>query len=120
MNEAIKREYNRKNNQNGRPLSSKTVKNEYGMIATVCREYKVTWDVKLKAWKPPVHELSTPDVIFNLFKGSDIELPVLLAMWLTFSLSEIRGLTKSGSIKGDLLYVDRVKVYSEGKTLQSQ
>lgn len=117
MNAAIKAEYSRRNSRNGLPLSAKTVSNEYGMIATVCREYKVSWDVKLKKWKPPVHELSTPEVIFNTFKGSSIELPVLLAMWLTFSMSEIRGLTKSGSVKGDILYVDRVKVTVDGKDI---
>ena len=115
MNAAIKREYSRKKEKGGAVISPKTVKNEYGLIATVCREYNITWNVKLRSYKPPVHELSTPETLFKTFKGTDIELPVLLAMWMTLSMSEIRGLTKSGSIKGDLLYIDRVKIYAGGE-----
>lgn len=115
MAHAIQSEYKRRKVKGGAVISPKTVKNNYGLIATVAREYGITWNVKLRPWKPPVHELSTPDTIFEVFRGTDIELPVLLAMWMTFSMSEIRGLTKSGSIKGDLLYVDRVKVYVSGK-----
>lgn len=114
MSAAIQREYKRRKVKGGAFISPKTVKNNYSLIATVCREYKITWDVKLKPYKARVNELSTPETLFKLFKGSDIELPVLLAMWMTFSISEIRGLTKSGSIKGGMLYVDRVKVYVDG------
>ena len=43
-----------------------------------------------------------------MVKGTDIELPVLLAMWLSFTMSEIKGLRKSTSIKGDYLYIASV------------
>lgn len=115
MNEAIQKEYKRRKERGGALISPKTVKNNYGLIASVCREYKIIWDVKLKPWKPPVHELSTPEIVYRAFKGSEIELPVLLAMWMTLSMSEIRGLTKSGSVKGNMLYVDQVKVYVNGE-----
>lgn len=117
MNQAIQKEYKRRKIKGGSLISPKTVKNSYGLIATVCREYGITWNVKLRPYKARVNELSTPETLFKLFKGSDIELPVLLAMWMTFTISEIRGLTKSGSIKGDLLYVDRVKVYTNGEDI---
>lgn len=114
---AIQKEYKRLNQQTHKPISPKTVKNEYGVISTVLKEYKIQFDVKLKPWKAAVHELSMPEELFKAFKGSDIELPVLLAMWLSFTMSEIRGLTKSGSIKGDMLYIDKVVVYVKGEDI---
>lgn len=115
MIQALQKEYKRINKRTGVVISPKTVKNEYGNIATVLREYKITFDVKLKPWKAKVNNISMPDALFEAFRGTDIELPVLLAMWLSFTMSEIRGLTKSGSLKGDMLYIDRTKVYLNGK-----
>lgn len=117
MNEALRMEYKRKKKNGSSVISPKTVKNEYRVLTAVCREYNITWNVKLKPHKAAVHELSTPDQIYNAFKGSEIELAVLLAMWMTFSMSEIRGLTKSGSVKGDLLYIDKVKVEVNGEDI---
>lgn len=51
------------------------------------------------------HELSTPEVIFQMVKGTNIELPALLAMWLSFTASEIIGLRKSTSISSDGKYI---------------
>ena len=48
--------------------------------------------------------LLEPRSIISLVRGSDIELPVMLAMWLSLSMSEIRGLTVD-SVKDDLLMV---------------
>lgn len=39
----------------------------------------------------------------QIVKGTDMELPALLAMWLSFTASEILGLTKSKSLQGDRL-----------------
>lgn len=88
-------------------ISSKTVINEYGLISAVLNMYVPNLDcnVKLPQIEHNKHELSTPDVIFNLVKGTDIELPVMLAMWLSFTESEILGLTKSKSISSDGNYI---------------
>ena len=45
----------------------------------------------------------------------ELELPVLLAAWLSFSMSEIRGLTKSKSISGDHIRIAEVVVVVGGK-----
>lgn len=55
-----------------------------------------------------------------MVKGTEIELPVLLAMWLSFTLSEIKGLTKSGSIKGDYIFIDQVTVTVDGKEIDKK
>ena len=52
---------------------------------------------------------SAADVL-RIIKGTDIELPVLLAAWLSFSMSEVRGLTKSKSISGDYITIREVVV----------
>lgn len=110
INASLKNEYGRKVANKNKTVSPKTVKNEWGLISSVLSEYHIHFNVKLKSHTAPVHDISMPDVLFKAFKGTDIELPVLLAMWLSFSMSEIRGLTKSGSIKGDRIYIDRVIV----------
>jgi len=40
-------------------------------------------------------------------QGTDIELATLLAMWLSFSVSEIRGLKKSTSVKDRYITIVR-------------
>lgn len=102
----------RKNKNKQEPLSAKTVKNEWGLITAVLRKYapQLKVSVALPSHISRVNELSTPEDIYNMVKGTPIELPVMLAMWLSFTMSELQGLTKSGSIKGDYLYIDQVTV----------
>ena len=50
-------------------------------------------------------ELVPPQTVLDILKGDYIELPALLAIWLSFTLSEIRGLTKSRSISADGQYL---------------
>lgn len=94
----------------GKTISAKTVQNEWGLIAAVIKKYNPQFkiNITLPSHVSPVHELSSPKTIFDMVKGTDIELPVLLAMWLSFTMSEIKGLKKSTSIKGDYLYIDNV------------
>lgn len=102
----------------GKPIGAKTVKNEFGLISTVIHEfYPFDINVKLPQASTKMNDISTPEVIFSVVKGTDIELPVLLAMWLSFTMSEIKGLTKSGSIKGNCIYVDQVTVHVNGKDI---
>ena len=101
VNEESGRKVKKKNSSSS--LSAKTVHNEYGLIVSVLNIYApaVNTNVTLPQICTEKHELSTPDVIFNLVKGTNLELPVLLAMWLSFTASEIAGLTKSKSISSD-------------------
>lgn len=104
LRQAVNAECKRtKGKHNPKPISPKTIKNSYGLVSTVLHVYAphINCDVKLPQLKKNQHDLSTPDVIFNLVKGTEMELPVLLAMWLSFTASEIQGLTKSKSISPD-------------------
>lgn len=55
-------------------------------------------------------ELPPARKILDIIQGTDIELPVLLAMWLSFSMSEVRGLTKSKSVSGNYITIREVVV----------
>ncbi len=108
MRDAINAECQRTTGKkNPKPISSKTVINEYGLIIAVINTYLpgTHYNVKLPQIEHNKHDISSPDVIYEIVKDSDIELPVMLAMWLSFTESEILGLTKSKSISSDGQYI---------------
>lgn len=122
-NDVLKRSVNaeakrpsKKNKKNPKPISPKTVSNEYGLITAVLNHYhpSLNCNVKLPARERKIKELIPAETIFEIVKGTDIELPVLLAMWLSFSLSEIRGLTKSNSISNGYIVIHDVIVDVDG------
>lgn len=119
-NEAKRRQERVK--KESRPLSPKTIKNAYGLISSVLRIHRPDLDtnVPLPATKNIIKEVLPPEVIFDVVKGTDIELPTLLAMWLSFSMSEIRGLTKSKSINGDYITIREVVVDADGEAVRKE
>lgn len=92
-------------------ISPKTLRNSYGLIVSVIHRYQpnVDCNVKLPAKKTTIKELLPAETIISIVKNTDIELPVLLAMWLSFSMSEIRGIRKSDIING-YVKINQVKV----------
>lgn len=104
----------------GKPYTPKTIANRYGLIATVLHEYSPALKTSVRLPEPkdiPIHIL-TPEQIYGAVRGTDMELPVLLSMWLSFSMSELRGLTKSGSIHGDQISVMETVVDVNGKPVR--
>lgn len=106
----------------GKTISPKTVCNEYGLITAVLNKYVPSLDctVKLPQKEKHFNELVAPEVIFSIVKDSEIELPVLLAMWLSFSISEIKGLTKSKSILDGYIIIKEVVVNVEGREIRKK
>ena len=96
----------------GKPISAKRLSNEWGLIASVLNKYKkgLNLDIHLPPKTKKYKDLIPPETIWSIIKGTDIELPVLLAMWLSFTMSEIKGLTKSKSIKGNYITITEVVV----------
>ena len=92
---------------NGKPLSPKTIRNNWMFLKMVLEEYAP--DLKLKIRLPEVKRnvtiLSQENEIIRAVIGTPVELPCLLAAWLSLSMSEIKGLTKSRSLRGDYLLV---------------
>lgn len=110
MQVAINNEARKVSPRKGTQLSPKSVKLAWGVIATslkaVCKQ---TYVVKLPKQQPKIKELPPPEAVVEAVRGSDIELPCLLAMWLSFSMSEIRGLMCS-SVQDDYITISQVMV----------
>ena len=107
------------NRKDGRVLSSKTLLNAYRLILAAIKPYRKDLyeelDISIPAPQQPVKKLLLPDEIIGIVKGAEIELAVMLAMWLSFSMSEIRGLTRSKSLWKGYIIVEDVLVDVEGK-----
>ena len=113
INAEMARQTSRRHN-----LSSKTIKNAYGLISAALRHIcGLSFDVKLPKSKPRFLELPEPDAVMAAIRGSDVELPCMLALWLSLSMSEVRGL-KYSSIRHGCLYIDQVVVDVDGKPVE--
>lgn len=107
---AVREEARRTVSRSGgrKTISAKCLKNEWGLVSSALHRswpQSKLWNIDLPRIEQRSVELPTVEVVLDLVRGSEIELPVLLAMWLSFSMSEIRGLTKSGSISKDGKYI---------------
>lgn len=116
IQEAINVESKRPSNgrsKNPKQISAKRLRNEWGLISAVLHKYKKDFDfeeIELPQVIPRMVELPPAKEVLRIIEGTDIELPVLLAAWLSFSMSEVRGLTKSKSIHGNYLTINEVVV----------
>lgn len=107
----------------GKPFAPKTIANAYMFIATVLHDVAPninTSSVKLPEVKRKPVQILTPEQVYGAVKGSDIELPVLLSMWLSFSMSELRGLTKSRSLSNGKISVVDTVVDIKGGTVKDE
>lgn len=103
----------RKRARNPKPISPKRLKNEWGLVTAVLNKYQKELNfekIELPQVMERIVELPSAADVLRIIKGTDIELPVLLAAWLSFSMSEVRGLTKSKSISGDYITIREVVV----------
>lgn len=64
--------------------------------------------------------LPEPSDVLRAIVGSSIELPCLLAAWLSLTQSEIRALTKSKSIKNGKLYINETVVRVGGQDIRKK
>ncbi|WP_195522092.1 tyrosine-type recombinase/integrase [Hungatella hathewayi] len=124
MQEAINVEARRPSNKRSKdpkPISSKRVKNEWILISAVLHRYCDDFDfskIELPQIEPRLVELPPARKVLDIIRGTDIELPVLLAAWLSFSMSEVRGLTKSKSIRGNCIMIREVVVDVDGEPVR--
>lgn len=107
------------NEERKKGLSAKTISNAHGLLSAVLHVYypDLILNTRLPQQKKK-HKIlaSSPSEIYAAIRGSDIELPVLLAMCLSLSMSEIRGLKKT-DIEDGILHVQRSKVYVNRKQI---
>lgn len=113
---AVNQEAKRNNGKatlNPKPISAKTVLTEYGLVSTVLHKYCKTLDlsdIDLPKKIRKLKELAEPEQIMQAVKGTPIELPCLLAMWLSFTASEIRGLKHSSITQDGCIQINQVVV----------
>ena len=91
--------------------SPKTVQTSFGLLSSVLHQAvpKLSTDVSKPAPQKRIRQLPTAAEVIRVFKGDDLELPVLLAMWLSLRVSEVRGLKKS-DFTGGKVTINRVIV----------
>lgn len=110
MQEAINRESRRRTQQTKKPLSPKTVKNEWGLLSAAIKSVcGITYTIRLPKVQRPVEVLPPPEAVIEAIRGTEVELPCLLAMWCGLRLSEIRAL-KQSSIQSGCLVISGAKL----------
>ena len=122
LQQAVNNEAMRKPLSKSGTLSPKTVKNNYGLISSTLSHFNrgSIYHVILPKQARRIRSLPLPQEIYKAVKDTELELPVLLAMWLSFTESEIRGLTKSKSIDGDYITIREVLVVVDGVDVRKE
>lgn len=82
-------------NLEAQQVSPKTLKNAYGLLRSVLKMYNA--DINLNCIVLPKvrkreAELPSFEELFSIVKGTSVELPVLLAVWLSLRIGEVIGL----------------------------
>ncbi len=103
-------------NEDAATVSGKTINEAKNLILTALKLYGVKPDicVTLPAKKPTIKNLPTAEEFINIIRGTDIELPCLLAVWLSLRISEVRGLQFGDIGKDNRGTVRRSKLYFDG------
>lgn len=100
-------------------LGRKSIKSAVSLLNTVLEINGVELDLKKISFpqkKPKKLELPSADAVLKVIIGSELELPCLLAMWLSLRISEVRGLQfRDISADGKYISVCRAKIYLGNK-----
>ena len=97
--------------------SAKTVHNVYGFFTAVMNYHEISISLKRVTLPPKTRHFKTlpePQTIMNIFRGTEIELPVLLGLWCGMRMSEILGVRRQ-DIAGDVLTINQVIVTVKGE-----
>ena len=94
--------------------SAKTVKNAHGLLTAVLAEYYPSLALRTTLPQKDAQVIQIPTeeeikLILDDCKGTEMELPILLAIWLGLRASEIRGLMRS-DISGGRIHICRAIV----------
>lgn len=103
--------------QYGKPVSQKTLANIRGLFSAALKVHGLSFSPVIPAKQKKMVDILTPQQILPVIKGTNVELPCLLAMCLSLSISEIRGLTVD-DIKDGCVIVRQSIVDVDGKPVQ--
>lgn len=119
LDAAVERELGLPSRKGG-TISPKTVIDAYNLVVTAIKKQRPEFlpSVTLPALQRKFTDILPPDKIIPVIDKTDMELPCLLALQYAMSASEIRGLTKSKSIKDGKLYIVETVVRVGGKDVR--
>jgi len=105
-------------------LAPKTIKNSVALIIATINFFEPEKKIQITLPQPSKKEYATPggeelQKIFKAAKGTDIEVPILLAAWLSLRASEICGL-KWTDIKGNYIDINEARIYVDGKQISKE
>lgn len=102
----------------GKPLSAKSMRNIYGLLSSAVRMFRPDFAMQVTLPQPVkvFRDLPAPEELLRAVHGTDIELPVLLAMWMSLTESEICGI-KVSSIHNGILEINEVIVHAHGEQI---
>lgn len=110
IQQAINAEVTRKAEKTGRALTPKTIKNEWGVVSAALSELAgLRFSPKLPTYQVAPKDLPSPPEVMAAVRGTDIEIPVLLALCCSLTISEIRGL-RCSDFSGDSVTVRQVVI----------
>ncbi|MCL1819888.1 MAG: site-specific integrase [Oscillospiraceae bacterium] len=108
-------------NEMAKMKSPKYVRNAHGLLSAVLTAYhpKLSLNTTLPQKNPRETNIPTESEIkriTDIIKGSNIELPVLLALCLGLRMSEIRGIERD-AIKDGILHIKQAMVYADKRSI---
>ena len=98
-------------NEDAATKSPKSISEAKNLVMTALKMFgvKTEFNITLPAKQPIIKELPPADAVLKMIRGTEIELPCILAMWLSLRISEVRGL-QFGDIKDGVLTIQRSKL----------
>lgn len=104
-------------NKMAKSKSPKTVKNAHGLLTATLAVYRPELVLRTTLPQKRKYEAKIPDLdevrkILEAARGKEIEVPILLAVWMGLRESEIRGLTWD-CIDGDMIHIKQAIVDGE-------
>lgn len=104
-------------NREAHTLSAKSVRNAHGLLTASVAMYMpdFVFRTTLPAKEHKVKDLPSPKQIIDAVKGTDVELPAMLAMWLSLRMSEVRGIRYKDITKNGILTIRNVRIAIAGQ-----
>jgi len=108
-------------NFDAKRLSRKSIKSALALLKSALSMQDTEINLKritLPTARKTKRSIPSAQQVIKAVIGSDIELPCLLAMWLSLRVSEVRGLQfRDISEDGEYISVNRVNLYIDGKNI---
>lgn len=98
-------------NEDAARMGRKSISEAVHLVVSAMTLFGVKADlnITLPPKKPKIKNLPTPHQVIQMVRGTNIELPCLLALWLSLRISEVRGL-QFADLKGNVLTIQRSKL----------